>query len=187
MRFVNMQNHDPVEHFESLLEWLDPDRERADAKYAGIRQSLIKIFTWRKASDPESLADETLARVMSRVPQLGRTYVGDPSAYIHAVAKKVLVEHMRRPQRAGSVPETTDTEIQKMYGCFEQCFPTLSPSSRQFVKNYYSKERSKRESDRQDLAEKLGISANQLRVRIYRIRTTLEKCVQACMEQEATI
>ena len=182
-----MQNQERAEHFESLLEWLDPDRKRAGAKYEAIRQSLIKIFAWRRCFDPQSLADETLVRVMSRVSQFRGTYVGDPSAYIHGVAKTVLAEHMRSPQTSGSVPETTDTENEKMYGCLEQCFSNLSPSSRELVQNHYSEERSKTKSDRQDLAQKFGISHNQLRVRIYRIRKTLETCIQACMEQEGTI
>ena len=35
------------ELFDTLLDWLDPDRERAGQKYETIRLKLIKIFTSR--------------------------------------------------------------------------------------------------------------------------------------------
>jgi RNA polymerase sigma factor (sigma-70 family) len=193
MRVVNVQNQDRVESFDSLLEWLDPDRERAAEKYVEIRQSLIQIFTWRRCSDAESLADETLDRVISRVSKIKGTYEGNPSRYIHAVAKNVLAENMRAPVRtvelADSVPEsqrTTDSENERMY-CLERCLSNLSPSSRDLIQNYYSEERTKKQSYRRDLSKSLGITHEALRVRLYRIRKTLETCVQACMEQQDTI
>lgn len=154
-----------------------------------IRQSLIQIFTWKRCSESESLADETLDRVMLHVPELRETYVGDPSAYIHGVAKKVLAEHVRgrSVQLESSVPEnltTTDIGTEKMAGCLELCLSNLSPYSRDLILNYYSEDKRKKVSQRKDLAEKLGISVSQLRVRTHRIRQTLEACMQACMGHE---
>jgi DNA-directed RNA polymerase specialized sigma24 family protein len=191
MRVVNVQNQDRVKSFDSLLEWLDPDRERAAEKYEVIRRSLIQIFIWKSCSEAESLADETLDRVMLRIPQLREMYEGSPSAYIHGVAKRVLAEHMRARsvQRETLVPEnpkTTDIKNDKMYGCLERCLPNLSPSSRDLILNYYSVENPKKLSPRKDFAEQLGVSHNQLRVRLYRIRKMLEACIQACMEHEGS-
>ena len=56
MEWTNV-NEDFAEDFNNLLTWLDPDRERAGEKYVVIRQQLIKIFTWNRASDPDGLAD----------------------------------------------------------------------------------------------------------------------------------
>src|SRR5260370_21814440 len=48
--------------FESLLQRLDPDRERAGGKYENIRRKLIKFFQWNDCFAEEDLADETLDR-----------------------------------------------------------------------------------------------------------------------------
>ena len=191
MRFVNMRNQDLIEHFDNFLQWLDPDRERAGEKYNEIRRSLIKIFSWKGCSDAEFLADQTLDRVMSRVPELRRTYSGNPSLYIYGVAKKVLSEPRTRSveleDSVAESPGVTDIKNEKMYDCLQRCLSNLNPSSRELILSYYSQEHTKKISHRKDLAEKLGISANQLRVRMYRIRKTLDTCVKACMEQEGTI
>ena len=185
-------SEDQDESFDRLLKWLDSDRERAAEKFEVIRKSLIQIFIWKRCSEAESLADETLDRVMLRVSKLEETDEANPIAYIHAIAKQVLAEH----KRAGSVqletsvreiPKTTDIENEKMYGCFERCLSNLSPSSRNLISDYYSEEHTKKLSDRKDLAEKFGVSHNQLRVRMYRIRKTLQACIQTCMEHEGSV
>lgn len=187
IRFVKRQTQERLKHFDSLLEWLDSDRDRAVEKYEMIRQSLIQIFIWKTCSDAEYLADETLDRVMLRVPKLRETYKGNPSAYIHAVAKKLLAEHLQLENSVHENPRTTDIETEKMFGCLERCLSNLSPYSRDLILDYYSEEHPKNVSHRKDVAEDLGISVNQLRVRMYRIRKTLEACMQACMGQESSV
>jgi len=189
---VKRQTQERLSHFDNLLEWLDSDRDRAAEKYEMIRQSLIQIFIWKRCSEPESLADETLDRVMSQVPELRKTYVGNPSAYIHSVAKNLLREQTGGPTvqletLAPGNPTTTDIQNEKMYGCLERCLSNLSPYSRDLILGYYDKEHAKKVSHRNDLAERLGISVNQLRIRVYRIRKTLEECIQACMGREGSI
>ena len=192
MRFVNIRNQDRIEHFDNFLQWLDSDRERAGEKYNEIRRSLMKIFSWKGCSDAEFLADQTLDRVMSRVPELRKTYSGNPNSYIYAVAKRVLSEHSRTRsvQLEDSVAVshgTTDAQNEQMYDCMKRCLSNLNPSSRDLILSYYREEHTKKLSHRKDLAENLGISLDQLRVRMYRIRKTLDTCVKACMEQEGTI
>lgn len=191
MRFVTGEDQDRVEHFDSLLEWLDPDRERAGQKYLTIRARLIQIFTWRRCSDAESLADETLDRVMLKVPEIRGTYSGDPARFFYGVAKKVFAEHMRTHRVELEAPavhgnqETTDTDIEKVHGCFERCLSNLSPSSRELVTIYYSEKRTKKQLSRENMAEQLDVSARQLRARVYRIRQALRTCVQSCLEEES--
>ncbi len=52
---------------DSLLAWLDPDRDRAGAKYEAIRTRLIKVFVCRGCPEAEDLADETINRVASKL------------------------------------------------------------------------------------------------------------------------
>lgn len=188
MRIVTRQNQVSVEHFDSLLEWLDPDRERAGEKYQTIRARLVKIFTWKRCSDAESLADETLDRVMLRIPEVRQTYSGDPALYFHGVANKVFAEYIsaRGVECRAPVPDNQGTtDIEKVNGCFERCLSNLSPSSRELVMNYYSEKRTKKLSSRADMAENLDVSASQLRVRVYRIRQALKTCIQTCLEEES--
>lgn len=189
---MKRQTQARLKNFDNLLEWLDSDRDRAAEKYEMIRQSLIQIFTWKRCSDAESLADETLDQVMLRVPELKERFEGNPSTYIHAVAKRLVAEHLpvRTVQVEDSVPSigrTTDIETEKMSGCLERCLSNLSPYSRDLILDYYSASDAKKTSHRKDLAEKLGISVEQLRVRTYRIRQTLEACIHACMGHEGSV
>ena len=65
--------------FDSLLEWLDPDRARSGEKYEKIRLRLIKIFACRGCSIPEELADRTIDRVARKVGEVSHDYEGDPA------------------------------------------------------------------------------------------------------------
>ena len=53
-----------------MLAWLDSDRERAGQKYEEIRCGLIKIFVCQGCTDPEGLADETINRVIRKIPEI---------------------------------------------------------------------------------------------------------------------
>src|SRR5690349_311246 len=86
------------DNFDALLTWLHPDREEAGRKYEEIRHSLVLIFEWRGFYDAEDLADETITRVLSKVPELAKEYEGDPALYFYAVAKRLAFEVLRQQQ-----------------------------------------------------------------------------------------
>ena len=69
------------ESFDSLLAWLDADRERAGRRYEEIRRRLIKILACRGCHDPEDLADEAINRVAGKVGEVAKDYSGDPALY----------------------------------------------------------------------------------------------------------
>jgi len=48
---------------------------------------------------------------------------------------------------------------------------------------YYALEKRDKIEARKALAERFGISINNLRVRLYRIRAGLEKCIRECTEK----
>lgn len=161
---------DPAQDFPDLLTWLDPDRERAAEKYLLIRQQLIEIFAWNRASDPDGLADETITRVAHRVAALRDSYVGDPSRYFYRVARDLLRE-VRRPSKLQAEPKLDEiaTEInddasrEQLYECLEKCLNELSADNREF-----------------------GLQPSTLRMRVHRIKTTLEKCIENCMKCQNT-
>lgn len=77
------------ESFDTLLGWLDHNREIAGQKYEKIRQRLIRIFAGRGCFEAEELADETINRVTLKLPQFVETYIGEPALYFYGVADKI--------------------------------------------------------------------------------------------------
>jgi len=182
------------ESFDTLLTWLDPDRELAGRKYEDIRHSLVKIFTWRGVHDAEGLADETINRVAEKIQELKADYLGDPALYFYGVAKKLLLEYSRTVQQQVPLPEelaapslptdAPDAESatsERMLECLEACLEELSTENREILVSYYSKERQAKIDFRKELAEELGVSVNHLRVRVHRIRASLHECITRCL------
>src|SRR5258707_5663204 len=81
---------------DTLLAWLDADRDRAGQKYESIRLRLIKIFTCRGCHEAEELADETINRVIARVDEIASGYRGDPALYFYGVSQRILLEYARK-------------------------------------------------------------------------------------------
>lgn len=179
------------EDLNSLLTWLDADRERAWEKYENIKQRLIKIFAWRHASDPEDLADETITRVARKVSEISGSYVGDPSRYFYGMAKVVLHQYNKRASKGE--PETAayligrgredEAETRELeYDCLHKCMLTLTEENRKLLLIYYGNTKEEKIKARQVLATEMGSSLAALRIRIYRLRTTLKECISKCME-----
>ena len=174
------------ETFNSLLTWLDPDRDKAGYKYEEIRQRLIKIFACRGCSSPEDLADETINRVAKKAWELADIYVGNPALYFYGVANNVHLEHLRR--RPVPIPPPSrepDEEANRAHECLERCMQELTPENRELVLTYYQGEKKAKVDHRKEVAERLGIALNALRIRAHRIRTGLRQCVTHCISEAA--
>lgn len=178
------------DNFDALLAWLDPDREQAGAKYEHIRHSLINIFSWHGCADAEDLADETISRVTNKVRELAPNYNGDPALYFYGVAKKMQWEVGRREQATAEVPSLDNVkdshsqpeseDLEPEYECLDQCLAQLSAADRNLILLYYQQEQPKIDS-RKELARKMDIAPNNLRVRVHRIRLALHKCIADCV------
>jgi len=181
---MNQKNALTQTAFDSLLAWLDADRDQAGKKYEYIRQRLIKIFTCRGRSDAEELADETINRVTLKAHKIVEEYVGDPALYFYGVAQKVYLESLRkRPPAVVPPPVVKSDEIEQEYECLESCMEQLLPSNRQLVLDYYQSDKRAKIDHRKEMAQKMGIAQNALRIRAHRIRLSLQQCVQRCLEQ----
>lgn len=180
------------EDFERLLAWLDPDRERAGAKYEDIRRDLIKIFTWRGCADADELADEAINRVTQKLPAIAETYEGDPALYFYGVAKKLLLEYFRKgpPARLTQLAEDKSLksraaevtgDAEQEHACLEVCLRRLGAPDRELILLYYRVEKREKADFRRELAERLGLTANTLRVKVHRLRAVLHDCVRRCL------
>ena len=185
------------EDFDTLLDWLGPDRERAGLKYEEIRGTLVNIFSWRGYYDAEDLADEAMNRVVLKVKDLSAVYVGDPAPYFYGVAKKITFERDRReehvpltPQMGAAydpAPEDEADEGTRLRECLQTCLRKLSPEDRELILSYYQKRKREKIDYRKSLAEELGIDTNALRVRVYRIRAGLKTCIKTCVKTHRAV
>jgi DNA-directed RNA polymerase specialized sigma24 family protein len=171
------------ESFDALLAWLDPDRELAAQQYEAIRKRLIKIFACRGCATSEDLADETINRVISKLSDIGNTFIGERSRYFYGVANKVYLEYLRRKPLPPAPPPMDDTDKkEREYACLEHCMQELTADNRTLVLEYYQEEKQAKIDHRKQLAAHLGIALNALRIRAHRIRTSLQQCVQNCVQ-----
>lgn len=178
------------ENFDRFLFWLDPNREEAGRKYEAIRLKLIKFFTCRACTNVEDLTDITISRVITRVPEIAGSYVGDPVLYFYGVARKVYLERCKSDRFKNEVallpaPDERDdlNEKEQRHECLERCLGKLPPETCQMVLTYYKSDKTEKIERRKEMAAELGVSPNTLRIRMHRLRTTLQECMRQCLEQ----
>lgn len=171
--------------FDRLLAFFDADREAAAIKYEDIRRRLVRLFQWRGCTAPEDCADRTIDRVARRLQDGVEIHSRDPYHYFQGVALNVLREHVREPERAGEQVEDVpagppaDAAAEARLACLDECLGALAPGSRDLLLEYHRGDR--HIERRQALAASLGIAPNALRIRVHRLRATVESCVTRCL------
>jgi DNA-directed RNA polymerase specialized sigma24 family protein len=176
------------EDFDELLCWLDRDRDLAGKKYESIRQSLIKIFVWQGCTDGEELADETINRVLKKISPVKKSYVGDPALYFYGVARKILLETKRRPEReveidhALSLSDLSNLEdslekdrTESLENLLDEWLNTLTKRERDLLLNYYVDEGIARIRNRKKLGKAWKLSSAALRQRVHRLKVDFER------------
>jgi DNA-directed RNA polymerase specialized sigma24 family protein len=181
------------ESFDAILMWLDRDRETAALKYEELRRSLIKILGWHSCVDAAGLADEVFNRVACKVEGLIGVYQGDPRLYFYAVANNLVKEQHKQnkvhvsiddvdlPANESLEDDLNDEAKTRSLECFRECLQQLSPENRALVVDYYQKEKQAKIDHRKQIAARLGIELNALRVKMHRMRVGLEECIERCI------
>jgi RNA polymerase sigma factor (sigma-70 family) len=177
--------------FDKLLQHLGSNREEAGKEYEIMRVKLVRFFEWRGCDAADFRADQTIDRVMRRIDE-GQV-ISNLMGYVYGVAKLVSKEVIREKDRMESLsddpsspadsPQTSSEETDRRFACFDQCMATLSSDARELIIKYYQEEKHAKIVGRKQLAEQLGIPLNALRIRVHRIRKTLEECIQNCLAQ----
>ena len=181
------------ENLEALLNWLNPDRDEAWKKYEEIRKRLIKIFTWHKLPDAESLAAEVLERVEGKVTEVIRKFSkdDDPARYFYGVARNVALEAFRNREKFSEFEEKhgsifTLDDLRKGGNLPDEdldfCLEQLSERDRYIVLAYYQYDQKTKKAEHDQLAEELSMSKSALWTKVSRIRSSLEKCLKARSE-----
>jgi RNA polymerase sigma factor (sigma-70 family) len=184
----------PPESFEEILAWLNPDRDVAANMYVQLRHDLAKLFIWRRCADPEGMTDEAFDRVAKKVHEVRQTYEGDPRLYFRAVANNLIKENFKKIKTHASLEgvdlprqqtiETTE-ETADLEDCLQSCLRKLDSEKRRLILAYYAKEKQAKIDCRHELAQRLGISVETLRVRVFRIRTSIEGCIESCLKRKS--
>ena len=185
----------PPGTFNEILAWLNSDRDVAGQMYVQLRHDLARIFTWNRCSDPEGLTDEVFDRVSRKVRQLSQTFSGDPRLFFYGVARNLIKEEAKKIRSHVSLesmdivanePDANHNEPGMMRAeCLELCLQKISSHKRDLILDYYAKEKQAKIDHRAEIARRFGVSIEVLRVRIYRIRSQLERCIESCLDAKA--
>jgi DNA-directed RNA polymerase specialized sigma24 family protein len=180
--------------FDELLAALDADRVRAADKYERIRQRLTKLFEWRGCLNADELTDRTFDRVARRLGEGAAITAADAYLFCHGVALNVLREHWRSPARKADVILPDDSRLvaldasraaesaaariehERLLDRLASCLDALPPESRRLVAAYHLRENGQIAA-RKAIAADLGLPLNALRIRVFRLRQALERCV----------
>ena len=179
---------------ERLLDHLHADRDTAGRSYEQLRRRLVRFFEGRRCAFPDEHTDETLNRVARKL-DAGET-IQDVTTYVIGVARMVVKEvaraaskdaamqaALRAPDHVSPHPDPASVESSRLLDCLHACLDRLLPPDRDLIVQYYQNEKSAKIHSRKDLATKLGVEMNALRLRAFRIRAGLEACVERCAGQ----
>lgn len=180
------------ESFNLFLSWLDPDRDSAGKKFEDIRRRLLVVFDSRGCVRSEELADEALKRFIRRLPAMLDTFTGDPVPYLLVTAHRLHLDYIEKqclplPEDVSDVraaDDDTNAEAEIYDACLEDCLGKLSPADRKLALDYYREDKQAKIDFRRELARRLRISTNALRIKVYHLRATLRACLDECLEPE---
>lgn len=178
------------EGFERFLSCLNEDRELAGQEYERIRGRLILYFQCRDIVQSEDCADEAINRVILKL-ESGQE-IRDPATYAFGIARMILLESARTQMRHQALADDhavaptfsdEDDDLQRHMDCLRSCLRSLPAADRDLITQYYQEQKRAKIDWRQKLAQRFGVEMNALRVRAYRLRSSLQKCVRTCVQK----
>lgn len=176
------------EAFDALLSRLDTDRERAGEEYETLRRRLIRFFDARYCTRSEDYSDEVINRLAKKLHE--GTAIQEISSYSLGVARILFKEIQRELEMSTAefdhLPSATvsfksEDPHDLRLECFESCLGKLTEENRTLIVNYYQEEKKAKIDNRKQLASRMGIPLNALRIKTCRIRERLEACVNDCV------
>lgn len=190
-----------AEGFSRLLALLDTDPDRAALAYGNVQKKLTKFFEWRGSRDAALHTDITLERVARRLGEGATVTTTNPYAFITGFAQNVWREHLRQPDRrftaldeAQAIPaadsgdpleaQTRRESDDRRFLCLDDCLGRLPDKQRRALLRYHEGQARTRIDARKRLADSFGIPVSALRLRMFRIREGLERCIVHCMGAE---
>ena len=168
--------------FDELFQRLEPKAPSTESRFNHCRHKLFKFFAWRRCEDPDSLADETIVRLLKNVNNGQEISTDHPYSYVYGIARNVFQEYLRVRKKSTTLSEITDTP--RVFaitedGCGSLCLKKLAPEKRELLAHYYLDF-----EDRDEMAQEQLGSINALRLRIHRIKLELRRCWEDCQKRQ---
>ena len=173
--------------------------------YELMRARLIKFFEFRKCEIAHDLTDETINRVARRISEGEIIPSNSLSAYFYGVARNVLKEHRNSPEKNAYSIDLLESShhplvnpletnrlrseknlLEQLLECLDSCVRKLPDKEQEIILVYYEGEYGAKIENRRKIARVFGMNINNLRIRVFRIREKLERCVQLCRKKAAS-
>ncbi|MFN0140436.1 MAG: RNA polymerase sigma factor [Pyrinomonadaceae bacterium] len=172
------------DRFARFLAWLSPEEAAAGEEYERLRFRLHTYFAHRNCRFPEDLADETINRVCLKI---GEEDVLNKTAFVYGFAKNVYLESLRKEKHHANIDDVTvaarepDGEPDDTHRYLDKCLSELPDENRKLILEYFAEEKQAKINLHKQLADKLGTTSVALRMRIVRIKRSLQLCLEECM------
>lgn len=175
-----------------------------------LRQRLVAYFRHRRVSpsDAEDLTHEVYIRLVNIV-QKG-VEVSDPRHFVFGIAQNVFREWLRqlrrearpfstlspqemdgaanvREERLNPAPRLEEEELNRIKtDAYRQALDELSPAKRKLLIDYYPGSAAPKDliRARRELAAKLGIAHNNLRLVVHRLRSSVREAAREKIYRE---
>lgn len=169
--------------FDELFKLLEPDAAlTTESRFNHCRRKLFKFFVWRRCEDPDSLADETIVRLLKNVDNGQEISSDRPYSYVYAIATNVFHEYVRGRKKNAQLSAVDDASkvvfAPTEDGCGPLCLKKLAPQKRELLAHYYLDD-----DDRDQIAQEQSSSIKALRVKIHRIKQELKRCWEDCQKR----
>lgn len=198
----SLQNE--LNEFDALLHWLNSDREAAGVAYEKLRSRLLKVFISQGAASAEDLVDEVFTRTARKLSEGVQVQAADPFIYCYGIARNVLREYRKIQFRVGEsierdestnrqppepaihpaiieLEETERQEREHRLACLEHALSRLTTENRVMFLEYYRHDIESKINHREQLADKLGMPMNAIRIRVHRLKAKLEESIRKCL------
>jgi hypothetical protein len=172
------------QHFTRLLNFLCPDDpDEAGRLYLRLHQKLAGYFQFHGVADPIASADEALDRAGRRIAE--GVEVPDIDKFCLGIARFIIKEGWRFNTRESAAflqflerhdhaPDETDR-----FSLMKTCFERLPQTDRELLISYCVAPPGRaRARYRLELAEQLNFTVTAMRVRVTRVRRSLDDCVK---------
>ena len=177
-----------------------------DLEHEQMRRALIIFFAANGCgARADDLPDEVFQVAEKEPPDWSgpADYEDNPPPYPWRVAQYIRETEQKKKQRKAEsglksfreirkalIPdrdtsESFETQVKEQRArCLDECMANITQTWRYLILEYYKAEEAEKKRVRLEMAGELGISLNELRVRMFKIRRTLRECVVSCVQKK---
>lgn len=164
----------------------DDDPDEANRRFLNLQKKLVGFFELSGTYDPATDADETFNRAEDKLAK--GQHIPEIKRYCMGIAKNIVRERRRSKQREESAyqklidqsqDKSTESLVEKIMNLMKPCFEQLPERDRNLLMSYCKVPPGVDTAQhRRQLAAGLNLSISALRIRVTRLRRSLEDCLR---------